>query len=163
MLITKSTIAHQDEPFLFALYSETRADELKLAPWNDERKNAFLRQQFQLQHRHYTSNYKNAFFQIIKLGGKPIGRLYSAELDDEIRIIDLTILTEFRGRNIGTGLIEEILRDANIKNKVVQIYLETHSQSANLFARLGFVSVADDGVYRLWRKPAHFKINAAEV
>lgn len=163
MLITKSPITHQDEPFLFALYSETRANELTFAPWDNQQKNAFLQQQFQLQQLHYTANYKNAFFQIIKLDEIPVGRLYFAELDDEIRIIDLTILTEFRGRNIGTGLIEEILRDANIKNKVVQIYLETHSQSANLFARLGFVPAADDGVYRLWRKPAHFKINAAEV
>ncbi len=163
MLITKPLITHQDEPFLFALYSETRADELKLVTWDEERKDAFLRQQFQLQHRHYTSNYKNAFFQIINLNEKPIGRLYAAELDDEIRIIDITILTEFRGKNIGTGLIEEILRDADKKNKNVQIYLETNNQSARLFARLGFVAVADDGVYRLWRKSANSKTNAAEV
>jgi N-acetylglutamate synthase-like GNAT family acetyltransferase len=163
MLITKSPITHQDEPFLFALYSETRADELKIAPWDDERKDAFLRRQFQLQHRHYTSNYKNAFFQIIKLGEKPIGRLYVAELDDEIRIIDLTILTEFRGKNVGTNLIEEILRDADKKNKNVQIYLETNNQSTHLFARLGFAAVADDGVYRLWRKSANSKTSAAEV
>jgi ribosomal protein S18 acetylase RimI-like enzyme len=163
MLITKSPVAHQDKPFLFALYSETRAEELKLAPWDEEQKNAFLRQQFQLQHRHYTSNYKNAFFQIIKLGEKPIGRLYAAELKHEIRIIDITILTEFRRKNIGTDLIEEILRDADKKNKNVQIYLETNNQSAGLFARLGFAPVADDGVYRLWRKSAHSKTSAAEV
>lgn len=163
MLITKHLITHKDEPFLLALYSETRADELKLAPWDEKQKDAFLRQQFQLQHRHYTSKYKNAFFQIIKLDEKPIGRLYAAELDDEIRIIDLTILTEFRGKNIGTVLIEEILRDADKKNKNVQIYLETNNQSANLFARSGFVVIAEDGVYRLWRKPAHSKINAVEV
>lgn len=163
MLITKSPIARQDAPFLFALYSETRVNELKLASWNEEQKNAFLQQQFQLQHHHYTSNYKNAFFQIIKLDEIPIGRLYVAELVDEIRIIDITILTEFRGKNIGTGLIEEILHDADIKNKVVQIYLETNNQSANLFARLGFVPIADDGVYQLWRKSAHSRTNAAEV
>ncbi len=163
MLIAKFPIAHQDVPFLFALYSETRANELKLAPWDEEQKNAFLQQQFQLQQQHYNSNYKNAFFQIIKLNEIPIGRLYVAELADEIRIIDITILTEFRGKNIGTGLIEEILHDADNKNKVVQIYLETTNQSANLFARLGFVPIADDGVYQLWRKPARNKTNAAEV
>ena len=163
MPVTKSPIAHQDEPFLFALYSETRANELNLVLWSDERKNAFLQQQFQLQHYHYTTNYTNAFLQIIKLDEIPIGRLYAAELDDEIRIIDITILTEFRGKRIGTGLIEEILRDANVKNKVVQIYLETTNQSANLFARLGFVPTASDGVYQLWQKSADSTINDAEV
>ena len=163
MLITKSPITRKDEPFLFALYSETRANELTIVSWDNHQKNAFLQQQFQLQQLHYTANYKNALFQIINLDEIPIGRLYVAELVDEIRIIDITILTEFRGKNIGTGLIEEILDDAHIKNKVVQIYLETNNQSANLFARLGFVPMADDGVYQLWRKSAHSKTNAAEV
>ena len=163
MLIIKSPVTHQDTPFLFALYTETRANELKFAPWDEEQKTAFLQQQFQLQHHHYTTNYQNACFQIIKSDEIPIGRLYVAELADEIRIIDITILTEFRGKRIGTGLIEEILHDANEKNKVVQIYLETINQSANLFARLGFVPVTDDGVYQLWRKSAHSKTNAAEV
>ena len=163
MLITKSPITHQDEPFLFALYSEIRANELDIVPWDEAQKNAFLQQQFQLQHHHYTTNYKNACFQIIKLDEIPIGRLYVAELMDEIRIIDITILSEFRGKNIGTGLIEEILHDANNKNKVVQIYLETNNQSANLFARLGFVPITNDGVYQLWQKPAHSKTNVAQV
>lgn len=98
MLITKSPITRKDEPFLFALYSEIRANELMIVPWDNHQKNAFLQQQFQLQQLHYTTNYKNACFQIIKLDEIPIGRIYVAELDDEIRIIDITILTEFRGK-----------------------------------------------------------------
>ena len=163
MLIIKSPATHQDKPFLFALYIETRANELEFVPWDAEQKTAFLQQQFQLQHHHYTTNYQNSCFHIIKLNEIPIGRLYADELADEIRIIDITNLTEFRGKNIGTGLIEEILHDANEKNKVVQIYLETNNQSANLFARLGFVPVTDDGIYQLWRKSAHSKTNVAEV
>lgn len=163
MLITKSPITIQDELFLFVLFSETRASELNLVPWSEEQKNEFLKQQFQSQHQHYLSKYKDAFFQILKLDETPIGRLYVAELADEIRIIDITIFSEFRGKNIGTGLIEEILHDANEKNKAVQIYLETNNQSANLFARLGFVPIADDGVYQLWRKSAQSKTNVAQI
>ena len=163
MLVIKSPVTQQEESFLLALYTETRANELKFVPWSEAQKTAFLQQQFQLQQHHYTTNYKNACFQIIKLDEKPIGRLYVAELADEIRIIDITILTEFRGKNIGTSLIEEILHDADKKNKAVQIYLETDNQSANLFARLSFVPVTDDGIYQLWRKSAHRKTNAAEV
>ncbi|CAN5587318.1 GNAT family N-acetyltransferase [soil metagenome] len=163
MLITKSQIAPLDEHFLFALYSEIRAEELKLAPWDKEQKTAFLQHQFHLQHLYYTTNYKDGFFQLIKLDGKPIGRIYTCELLDEIRIIDITILAKFRGKKIGTDLIEEILHDANKKNKAVQIYLETNNQSANLFARLGFVPITDDGVYQLWRKSAHSKCNIAQI
>ena len=163
MRITTSPITQTNESFLFALYAETRAEELRLVPWDEEQKKAFLQQQFQLQHHHYTTNYKDASFQIIKLDEIPIGRLYVAELADEIRIIDITIQAEFRGKNIGTDLIKGVLCGANEKNKVVQIYLETNNQSANLFARLGFVPIADDGVYQLWQKSADRKTNIAQI
>lgn len=163
MLITKTLIAQQDEPFLFALYSDTRAEEMRLVPWDDNQKHAFLYHQFQAQHVHYNSKYKDGHFQIIKFDDIPVGRLYAAELDDEVRIIDITILSEFRGKNIGTTLIEEILRDANEKNKAVQIYLEANSQSVNLFARLGFVLIADEGIHQLWRKPAGRQVNSAKA
>lgn len=135
-----------------------------LVPWDDQQKHAFLQHQFQSQQHHYTSKYKeDASFQIIKSDDIPVGRLYTAELSDQIRIIDITILAEFRGKNIGTTLIEEILHRADEKNKPVQIYLETNNQSANLFTRLGFAPVEDDGIYQLWQRPANSRANTAEV
>lgn len=154
MNVTKSPIVPSDDNFLFVLYSETRANELMLVPWDAEQKNDFLQHQFQSQHQHYTSKYKNASFQLIKLEDQPIGRLYTVELEDEIRIIDITILSEFREKKIGTKLIKEILEEADKKGKAVQIYLETYNRSVNLFTRLGFFQIADEGIYQLWQKPA---------
>lgn len=164
MRITKTPISRPDEPFLFALYAETRAEELRPVPWNDEQKNSFLQHQFQAQHQHYTSKYtENGSFQIIRTDDQPIGRLYTAELPDEIRIIDITILEAFRGKNIGTTLIEEILHDAEEKNKAVQIYLEINNRSASLFTRLGFAPVSDEGIHQLWQKPATGRTSSAEA
>jgi len=130
-------------------------------PWDDDQKLAFLQHQFQAHHQHYASKYKNGRFQIVNKDDTQVGRLYTAELADEIRIIDITILSEFRGKTIGTTLLEEILREANEKNKAVQIYLETNDQSVNLFTRLGFVPVADEGIYQLWRRAANSRTNTA--
>jgi N-acetylglutamate synthase-like GNAT family acetyltransferase len=163
MLTTRSPITPVDAPFLFSLYAQTRGEELKPVPWDEGQKLAFLQHQFQAQHEHYTSKYKDASFEIINLDASPIGRLYIAELPDEMRIIDITILEKFRGKNIGTTLIEEILHGADKKNKAVQIYLETNDRSANLFTRLGFAPVADEGIYQLWRRPANSRTNTAEV
>jgi N-acetylglutamate synthase-like GNAT family acetyltransferase len=163
MQLKKSPIAHQDEPFLFELYSSTRSDELSRVPWGDEQKQAFLLHQFQAQQQYYLTKYPDALFQVIKLDDDSVGRLYIAELIDEIRIIDITILTEFRGKNIGTTLLEEILIAADKKNKAVQIYLETNDQSANLFARLGFAPVTDEGIHQLWRRPAKSRAKTIEA
>lgn len=163
MRITKTDITRSDGPFLFSLYSETREKELGNLSWDDRQKDVFLQHQFHAQHQHYISRYEDGSFQIIKSGDVPIGRLYAAELAGEIRIIDITILSEFRGKKIGTTLIEEILQEADEKNKAVQIYLETNNRSVRLFTRLGFAPVTDEGIYQLWQRPANSRTNTAEA
>ena len=140
-------IRNSDEPFLFALYSTVRAEEMTLVPWDDNQKTAFLQSQFKAQHEYYLTSYPQGSFQLIELDGKSIGRLYLAELDDEIRIIDLTILPEYRGKGFGSEIISDILQKAA---KPVRIYLESFNQSNDLFKRFGFHKISDEGVYQLW-------------
>ncbi len=162
MQVEKAPIAHTDESFLLALYSTTRQDELVIVPWNDEQKHAFLQMQFQAQHLHYTTKFPDASFQLLSLNNQSIGRLYTAEFDEEIRILDLTLMPEFRNRKIGTNLLNEILHEAEIKNKSVQIYLENYNPAQTLFARLGFEIVAEEGLYQLWCRSAK-QINSEKV
>jgi ribosomal protein S18 acetylase RimI-like enzyme len=147
MRLSFPLITRSDETFLFALYSTTRADEMALVPWNEEQKDAFVQSQFQAQQNHYFSEYPNGKFQTVSLDDQKIGRLYICESEDEIHIIDLTILPEFRGQGIGTQIITDILQTAE---KPVQIYLESFNQSINLFTRLGFQIIKDEGIYHLW-------------
>ena len=147
MRLSFPPITRSDEPFLLALYSAIRAEELAVVSWNADQKAAFLQSQFQAQHLHYTTKYPKGLFQTIKFETKKIGRLYLAELEDEIRIIDLTILPEERGKGFGSEIISDILQKAA---KPVRIYLESFNQSNDLFKRLGFQIISDEGVYQLW-------------
>ena len=165
MQVSKTPIAQIDESFLFRLYSTTREEEMSFVDWSDDQKTAFLKSQFSAQNNHYFTKYPQAAFQIINLNEEKIGRLYLAELDNEIRIIDLTIVPEKRNWGIGTTLINEIIRDAENKKKPVQIYLELNNRSGNLFSRLGFEVSSTDGVFQLWRrefKAGSFKIESIE-
>lgn len=155
MHIRKAPITHSDELFLFALYSTTRQAELANVPWNEEQKQAFLKMQFQAQNQHYTTKFPNASFLLLSIDDQPVGRLYTAEFEDEIRILDLTLAPDFRNKKIGSQLLEEILQDAQSKNKSVQIYLEDFNQAKNLFSRLGFEVAAEEGFYQLWRWSAN--------
>jgi ribosomal protein S18 acetylase RimI-like enzyme len=114
-----------------------------------------VRSQFELQHREYHGTYPDATFEILLVGGKPAGRLYVRRTDDEVHVIDIALLPEFRGRGIGTALVSELLEEAAGSGRVASIYVEQTNRALSLYRRLGFEPVADQGIYLLmeWRPP----------
>jgi ribosomal protein S18 acetylase RimI-like enzyme len=153
-----SPVSESDEPFLSDLYASTRAAEMALVPWSDEQKRAFLKMQFEAQQAYYRERYPNASFDLIKTHDRPIGRLYLAELTDEIRIIDIAFLPDRFDRNVFVELIEEILQKGEESGKPVRIYLENNDPQTEIFVNLGFQKIEEHGIYFLWqREPARSK------
>ena len=149
MFIGLRAITLTDEPFLFAVYANTRADELAQVDWSAEQKESFLRMQFEAQARYYTGNYPGAEFQVILLKDKPIGRLYVHRAQSGIRIMDIAILPEYRGRGIGSQLLNEILEEAQLNNLPVSIHVERMNPAMHLYERLGFYIIEERGIYFL--------------
>ena len=87
-------------------------EELAVTDWDDTQKAAFLQMQFDAQHRYYMENYRDARFQVIEWDRAPVGRLYLVRWPDEIRIIDIALLPEYRGQGLGTHLLRNIQADA---------------------------------------------------
>jgi ribosomal protein S18 acetylase RimI-like enzyme len=144
-----------DEPFLFALYVSTRAEELAIVPWDDAQKEAFLRMQFDAQRRHYATHYPAAAHDVVLVDGEPAGRLYVDRREEEIRIVDIALLPVYRGRGIGTALLTPILEEADAGGKTVSIHVEHNNRARRLYERLGFAQVEDQGVYALLeRRPS---------
>jgi len=151
MRLKRPPITHSDKPFLLTLYASVRAEEMALVPWNEEQKKSFLEFQFQAQHDHYTNEYPHGSFQTIELEDEKVGRLYTCELDDEFRIIELTIAPAYRRKGIGSEILTDIL---NKSTKPVRIYLENFNRFKGLFERFGFRVIRDEGLYQLWECPA---------
>ena len=144
MPITLRDATEEDEGFLREVYASTRAAELALVPWNEEQRAAFLRMQFDAQHFHYHSQFPEASYQIILQDGKPIGRLYVLRNEEEIRIMDITLLPQNRNAGIGSSLIRELLQEADGEGKPVSIWVENFNPSLRLFERLGFSKVEEN-------------------
>ena len=142
-------MAEDDEPFLRRLYASVREDELAVVPWDEDDKEAFLRQQFEAQDTYYRQHYDGATYDVIDVDGEPAGRLYVARWEDEIRIMDVALLPEYRGRGIGTQLLRALLDEGARTGKRVSIHVEKHNRALRLYERLGFATVADRGVYQL--------------
>lgn len=142
-------ISQEDEPFLSQVYASTREEELKLVPWSEQEKGAFLQMQFEAQHKFYQENFSEANYWVIEQQDKPIGRLYLDYRPDEVRIIDIAILSEHRNQGIGSKILRDILQEAQKQDLPVRIHVEHYNPALNLYNRLGFKKIGDTGVYFL--------------
>jgi ribosomal protein S18 acetylase RimI-like enzyme len=138
-----------DEAFLRRVYASTRADELALVAWDDDEKDAFIRQQFDAQDRHYRERYDGASFDVIEVDGRPAGRLYVARWKDEIRVMDIALVPGFRGAGVATRLLRDLLDEGARTGRRVSIHVEKHNRALRLYERLGFAVADDRGVYLL--------------
>jgi GNAT superfamily N-acetyltransferase len=149
MSITLRDVTPEDDALLRQVYASTRALELEMVPWNDDQKAAFLKSQFEAQDSYYRSQFAAATFQVIVSDGEPVGRLYVLREADRIKIIDITILPEWRSQSIGTSLIRELLDESIKANQPVTIWVENFNPSQTLFRRLGFSPVQEEGFNQL--------------
>ena len=76
-------------------------------------------------------------------------RLYLDRREDEIRIIDIALLAEYRGQGIGSALMKDILAEGARAKLPVRIHVERSSPALRLYDHLGFYQVDDQGVYYL--------------
>ena len=156
--VTLRPVTPEDEAFLFEVYAGTRQEELALVPWDDAQKQAFLAFQFNAQHQHYQREFADADFHVILDEGTPVGRLYVDRRADEIRILDLALLPDHRGRGLGSAQLGALLAEAEAAGKPVRIFVESHLPHARrLFERLGFNEIENHGVSALmeWRPGGH--------
>ncbi|HXT14442.1 MAG TPA: GNAT family N-acetyltransferase [Gemmatimonadaceae bacterium] len=132
-----------DLELLYRIYASTRAEELAVAPWTAEEKEAFLRMQFQAQHRYYAEHYREGSFDVVLVDDEPAGRLYVYRTTREIRIVDIALLPEFRGRGLGERMLRDLFAEADRAGKIVSIHVEHQNPARRLYDRLGFVAVED--------------------
>ena len=145
-------VTPDDDEFLVSVYGSTRTEELSLLPWTEDQRDAFVRWQFAAQQEHYAKHYPTANHDVIVIDDRQVGRLYVARLDEEIRIVDITVLPAERNAGIGSYLIKQLLDEADRTGKVTQIYVEEFNPSLNLFKRFDFASIQQDGFHLLLQR-----------
>ena len=145
-------VRDDDRAFLLALYASTREEELAPVPWDEAAKQAFLEQQFSAQDAHYRTGYPGATLDLIEVDGERAGRLYVHRGSGDIRIMDIALATPFRGRGIGTRLLEALIDEAGASGRTLSIHVEMNNPARCLYDRLGFRAVREHGVYVLMER-----------
>jgi ribosomal protein S18 acetylase RimI-like enzyme len=146
--ITLRPATDDDRRFLVELYGSTRADELDQVAWDPGQRDAFVRMQYDAQDASYRARNPHGAFDVVEVGGRPVGRLYVDRRPSEIRIVDIALLPEERGAGIGTDLVQRLQAEAAASGHTLSVHVEVHNRAATFYERLGFAGVAERGVYR---------------
>lgn len=136
-----------DTDFLMRLYASTREEELAQAPWSVAQKQEFVAGQFRAQRHHYRTYFGDAAFDVLEQNGEPAGRLYLQVRQTQLHIMDITLMPPWRGRGIGTAMLQALQAAGRAHRKGVGIMVEKYNPAMRLYRRLGFVDLKDHGVY----------------
>lgn len=147
--MTKSfrPITRSDIPFLKKVYRSTREQELESTGWTEDKKEIFIDFQFNAQHSHYTNSFQGAEFHIIVINKLDAGRLYLWKVDEEIRIIDISLLPSYRNKGIGTRILNELIIESEKTGKKLTLHVEVNNPVQKLYKRHGFTIAENKGAY----------------
>lgn len=151
------SVEEKDLSFLFQVYAGTRKEEMARTNWPADMIEKFLWNQFITQHNYYKDYYHNTSYQIIIADGKPAGRLYVSRWEKEMRVVDLALLEQFRGKGIGSFLLQELIDEAIQANLPLTIHVEKNNPALKLYLRLGFYVAEDRGVYHFLQRDSKSK------
>jgi ribosomal protein S18 acetylase RimI-like enzyme len=148
-------VTDADHEFLVRVYGSTREEELSQVSWAPGQRDVFVRMQFAAQDADYRAHNPRGTFDVVEVGGRPAGRLYVDRRPGDVRIVDISLLPEYRGAGVGGQLVARVMDEAAASSRKVSIHVELHNRAAELYARMGFEVVAEHGVYRRmeWTAP----------
>lgn len=144
----------RDNIFIETVYRSAREAELNLTNWTEQQKSAFILMQSMAQLFEYKTKFPGAAFQVIIFNKQSAGRFYTWENDNEIRLIDITLLPKFRGKGIATALLGDLIKRSNKVQKKISLHVDPMSPALHLYLRMGFIHIKNNGRhYYMERNP----------
>src|SRR4051812_12429232 len=141
--------AAEDYEDLVRIYAGTRADELAMTPWDDAQKLTFCRSQYDAQKREYDSRFPDAEYDVVSLDGRTVGRLWVGRSDEEIRLLDIALVTEVQNMGVGTALLKRLIEESRQTGKRLRhMVFILNTDALRFYKRLGFVVFEDIGGYQ---------------
>jgi ribosomal protein S18 acetylase RimI-like enzyme len=145
--VTRRAATEQDDAFLFALFRDVRSPEFAQARLAPAQLDFLMSIQYAGQKQTYGAQYP-AGNEIVLLDGKPIGRIWLYQGAEEHHLVDISLMTEFRNRGIGSALLAEAIAAARTAGeRLCCSVAATNEGSLRFHQRLGFQIAGRDEVY----------------
>jgi len=136
--VTLRPETESDASFILDLFLSTREE---LPGWREllpAQRTEILKSQSAHQVHHYRTTFPNAWFTIVEVNNRPAGRLYVNQTQNELRVIDISLLPEYRQNGIGTQLIKNIQAESIRTQTPILLHVEIESKARGFYTHLGF-------------------------
>lgn len=141
----------EEEDTLYSLYVSTRKSEFAMLEWDEQQIEELLRMQYDAQKVSYQQQFPHAKYEIIMYEGAGIGRLITEVQQEAIRLIDIFVLPEYRGRGICTTRLRELQCTAAELRLPLELKVLIGNPAQRLYERCGFVVTDEVLPYLLMR------------
>lgn len=143
-----------DEPFLKTLFFSTIEEMAAKWPLPEEQKAGLMDMQYRAQKMQYDAQFPDGIHTIIVVEGVEIGRLYRDYEEGAVIGVDLTILPEYRGKGIGTAIIDGIKQEAADTGRVFRFHVMKTNRAIGLYDRIGMSRTGETEIqYSMEWKP----------
>jgi ribosomal protein S18 acetylase RimI-like enzyme len=129
----------EDEPFLKELSFDLRAPDFLALQMPEAALMQLLEMQYRAQKAGYQQQFPNAESTIVWVGPYRVGRMLVNPGKAALHLIDIALLTAFRGHGIGRSMIESLIERARQAAVPLRLTVREENRAMQLYARLGFV------------------------
>lgn len=136
-----------DQAFLQQLFASTRGRELEALGAESPLARHFISMQFRARELTYRSAHPGAQQRIVERAcagadRAAIGLLWVDFTSAQIDVLDISLLPNWRGRGVGSALLNALLAQARALHLPVALQVQANNPARKLYARLGFAQVA---------------------
>lgn len=131
----------RDRDFIGRLYASTREAEVKASGCSPKFGREFLSDQLRLQTLHINTHFENVARYIVVARRKPIGRFYLHRAGNVVRVLDISLLTQVRGKGIGMRLLAMAQKAAADAGCTLALTVAPANPALRLYERAGFVRI----------------------
>jgi ribosomal protein S18 acetylase RimI-like enzyme len=103
--------------------------------------------QYEARKGGYATAYPTAESAVISIGDLPAGSIIIFRGPSEIRLVDIALLPEFRGRGLGGEVISMLVSEAAHAGSRLRLSVLRSNRATHLYERLGFIATGGDEMY----------------
>lgn len=132
--------------FIKDLFFQYKTHELQAYSWPPEVLLPLLEMQFKAQEDAYHNQFPHSEEFILSENNSPVGWLLINKAET-YHIVNIIVHDDYRGKNIGTRTVQEVIKRADSENKKVTLTVGKSSPAQKLYLRLGFKIVSADQLF----------------
>ncbi len=136
-----------DQAFLSLLHASTRTADQRMGACDARTEAMLMALQFRARQTLLHALYPYSDLAVIVERERPVGALHVNYGSDELRILDISLLPETRGRGIGLGLLRSLQAQGTRMRVPVRLDVLPGTRAQRLFQRCGFTLNGANGLY----------------